>query len=111
MKDTHPAILLANGRPSGRANKSIEALTDWAIDAEDMLRKLVEQNQESLSALKLMESRFGTTSSRGVDKPKTYGCHHVSETCQRCEGLVTAWKAVQATLTVISKINHESDNV
>lgn len=55
MKDTHPAILLANSRPSGRANKSIEALTDWAIDAEDMLRKLVEQNTALLVACKSAE--------------------------------------------------------
>ncbi len=48
---THPAILLANDRPSCSFEGSEDTLMEWAIDAEDMLRKLVEQNNELLETL------------------------------------------------------------
>lgn len=50
MKEkTHPAIVLANDRPSSCSIH--ENLSDWAIDAEDMLRKVAAQNQELIEAL------------------------------------------------------------
>ena len=44
----HPAIVLANDRPCSGDGASGE----WAIDAEDMLRKLVYQNEQLLEQLR-----------------------------------------------------------
>ena len=29
------------------------------------------------------------------DYPRTFGCHHMAETCRNCEGLVVRWKATR----------------
>lgn len=70
--------------------------------------RLIAAAPDLLEALKAMEDRFGCRSSRQEDQPKTYGCHHMAETCTQCEGLVTGWKAVQAARAAITKATGES---
>lgn len=65
--------------------------------------RLIAAVPDLLEALKAMEARFGCRSSRQEDQPKTYGCHHMADTCTQCEGLVTGWKAVQAARAAIAK--------
>lgn len=60
---------------------------------------------ELLAALKGMVDRFSNRSTDQEDQPKTFGCHHMAETCSMCEGLVTGWKAVQAARAAIAKVS------
>jgi hypothetical protein len=66
----------------------------------DELRKV---NAELLEALKDRVSRYGSHSARQEDKPKTFACRHMAETCSHCEDLVADWKAFQAARAAIAK--------
>ena len=76
-------------------------------DEREADARLIAAAPDLLEALKAMEDRFGCRSSRQEDQPKTYGCHHLAETCTQCEGLVTGWKAVQAARAAITKATGE----
>ena len=58
----------------------------------------------ALEALEMMESRFGSEIFRHEIQPSTFGCHHNSETCPLCNGLVTGWRAVRAANQAITAI-------
>lgn len=46
-------------------------------------------------ALEAMVARFGSPLTRGEEQPKTFACHHnVQNTCRNCDGIVTAWMAI-----------------
>jgi len=77
-------------------------------DEREADARLIAAAPDLLEALKAMEDRFGCRSSRQEDQPKTYGCHHLAETCTQCEGLVTGWKAVQAARAAITKATGET---
>jgi hypothetical protein len=66
-----------------------------------------EKNVELLEALKDMVSRYGTHSARQEDKPTTFACRHMAETCSHCEDLVADWKAYQVARAAIAKATRE----
>ena len=66
--------------------------------------RLIASAPDLLAALQGMVDRFSNNSTDQEDQPKTYGCHHMAETCTQCEGLVTGWKAVQAARAAIAKV-------
>lgn len=62
------------------------------------------QRDELLAALIAMEKRFGGSYRDQDEQPKTFGCHHMAETCSLCDGLVSGWKAVRGAQAAIKKI-------
>ena len=83
-------------------------LTRWSWhDLPELASTLKSQRDALLEALKVMEARFGCTLSRSEYPRKTFACHHMAETCPNCEGLVTAWKAVQAARAAIKAVEGE----
>lgn len=80
--------------------------TDDVLLSAAELRRLSaveKQRDELLEALKGMVSRYGAHSARQEDKPKTFACHHIVETCSHCKDLVADWKAYQAARATIKK--------
>lgn len=75
--------------------------------AADELRRLSAERDDLLEALQVMVNRFSNYSTDQEDQPKTFGCHHMAETCDMCKGLVSGWKAVQAARTAIAKATGE----
>jgi len=90
---------------SDNPNSSVGFATVWGFGANNV--NLIAAAPELLDALQGMVDRFHSHSTDHDEKPKTFGCNHMAETCPMCEGLVTGWKAVREARAAIAKATGE----
>ena len=61
-----------------------------------------QQKDLILGALRIVDKYFVADS----EQPKTFGCHHIAETCMACacEGLVRRWKEQKQIRAAIKEL-------
>lgn len=58
-------------------------------------RNISSEQWDALSFAQQKELVSNLRAGQPDEPPRTFGCHHVAETCPLCEGLVNRWKAEQ----------------